>query len=104
METKTAEQQAIMYVYELDSFAKELGFTPNEGWMLKAAASDDKKHLEKHFYTTLSVKSIPDNLLQLFRLVKARLAITNPNSMEDVDSVKPGMEYLVAYNPNRPVR
>lgn len=100
----TIEQQANIYIYELNSFAKELGFSATEGWTLKATALEEKAYIEKHYYTTLSVKTLPDNLLKLFRLVKASIASTTPNVIVELDAVQPEMEYLVAFNPNRPIR
>lgn len=104
MKITTVEQQAMIYVYDLNNRARELGFKPDEGWLLRAVASSEKADIEKQYYPTVAVKAFPEKLAELFHLVKARLAPAKPGFVSELGSAMSEMEYLVAYNPQRPVR
>jgi len=104
MKITTVEQQAIVYVYDLDNKATELGFKPDEGWLLRAVAGAEKAAIEKQYYPTVSVKAFPEKLTELFGLVKTRLIRANPAFVSELGLTAPDMEYIVAYNPQRLVR
>lgn len=104
MKITTIEQQARMYVYDLDNRAQELGFKRDEGWSLRAVALEEKIAIEKQYYPTVSVKALSEKLAELFDLVKGKLEVSKPGFISDLGLTSPGMEYLVAYNPQRPVR
>jgi len=104
MKTTTVEQQARIYVYDLDNRAKELGFKPDENWSLRVVAAAEKAVIEKQYYPTVSVKAVPEKLAELFNLVKTKLALGKPGLVSELGLAAPDMEYLVAYNAQRPVR
>ena len=104
MKITTVEQQARVYVYDLDNKATELGFKPDENWSLRAVGTDEKAAIEKQFYPTVSVKAFPEKLAELFYLVKAKITQVKPGFVAELGSAQPDMEYIVAYNTQRPVR
>ncbi len=104
MKITTVEQQARVYVYDLDNKATELGFKPDEAWSLRAVATAEKAALEKQYYPTVSVKAFPEKLAELFYLVKGKIAQTKPGFIAELGSAQPDMEYIIAYNAQRPVR
>lgn len=104
MKITTVEQQAKMYVYDLDNRAKELGFKTDEAWSLKAVDTADKAAIEKQYYPTVSVKALPEKLVELFDLVKSKMGQPKPGVTDEAEQPQRGMEYLIAYNIQRPVR
>lgn len=104
MKITTVEQQARIYVYDLDNKATELGFKPEEGWSLRVVATEEKAVIEKQYYPTVSVKAFPEKLAELFYLVKAKISLAKPGFVADLGLAQPNMEYIVAYNTQRPVR
>ncbi len=99
--TKTVEQQASIYVYDLNNCAREFGFKSEEGWEIGLASDSEKKAIEKKYFPTVSVRALPEMLAELFHLVKKRLSQANSgNSMHSVN-VDLNFQYLVAYNSKR---
>lgn len=102
--TKTAIQQARIYIYELDNCAREFGFKADEGWKLNVLSDAEKVAIEKQYHPVISVKALPEALSELFNLVKDALSrvksnITNPMKPESLSARE--LQYLVAYNPKR---
>lgn len=102
--TKTITQEANIYVFDLDNCAREFGFKPEEGWELRIATSEERKDIEKRYYPTISLKTLPEILPPLFNLVKARLTQLKSGIINSLDGTSAGgtdLQYLVAYNPKR---
>ncbi|MDV6217847.1 hypothetical protein R1T15_25260 [Mucilaginibacter sp. L3T2-6] len=102
--TKTAIQQARIYIYELDNCAREFGFKADEGWKLNVLSDAEKVVVEKQYHPVISVKALPEVLSELFNLVKDALSQVKPNiinSMTPENLSMCGLQYLVAYNPKR---
>jgi len=107
MNNKTTEHQAKVYVYDLNNSASEFGFKPGEGWELRQVSDIEKKDLEKRYYPTVSVKVLPEILSELFKLVKERAEQLRTGFIHSIDNNNPpdqNLQYLVAYNLNRPLR
>ncbi|TWJ00923.1 hypothetical protein JN11_02186 [Mucilaginibacter frigoritolerans] len=107
VKNKTVAHQAMVYVYDLNNCASEFGFKADDGWELQVASEGKKKELEKQYYPTVSVKVLPEVLLEFFKLVKERLAQIKSgagNSGDHSNSVDKDLQYLVAYNPKMLLR
>jgi hypothetical protein len=107
VKNKTVAHQAMVYVYDLNNCASEFGFKADDGWELQIASEGKKKELEKQYYPTVSVKVLPEVLLEFFKLVKERLAQMKSGggtSLDNANSVDKDLQYLVAYNPKMPLR
>jgi hypothetical protein len=104
MKNTTVEQEARMYVYDLDNRATELGFKTDENWSIRAVGTAEKAVIEKQYYPTVSVKASPEKLVELFNLVKAKITYAKPGFAAELEMGQSDMEYLVAYNTQRPVR
>lgn len=103
MKNKTVEYQAMAYVYDLNNCAIEYGFKTDEGWELSLATALEKTALEKKYYPTVTIKALPETLLELVRRVKNKL-IAAKYDMErtfDADSNDVSLQYLIAFNPKR---
>ena len=103
MTNKTVEYQAMAYVYDLNNCAIEYGFKTDQGWELSLATALEKTALEKKYYPTVTIKALPETLLELVRLVKNKL-IAAKYDMErkfDPDINDVSLQYLIAFNPKR---
>ncbi len=100
--TKTVEQQASIYVYDLNNCAREFGFKSEEGWEIGLASDNEKTAIEKKYFPTISVRALPEILAELLHLVKNRLSQTNAGrSTHSVNGTDLNFQYLVAYNSKR---
>ena len=103
MKNETVEYQAMNYVYDLNNCAIEYGFKNDDVWELSLATALEKTALEKKYYPTVTVKALPETLLELVRLVKNKL-IAAKYDMErkfDTDTNNVSLQYLIAFNPKR---
>lgn len=104
MSDQTIEFQAKIYVYDLNNCAREFGFKPDEGWVVRAVNSQEKKTIEKLYFPTLSAKALPDMLAELLASIKFKLSqhLGELEKNLDVNAIRQqALQYLVAYSPAR---
>lgn len=104
MKNETVEYQAMAYVYDLNNCAIEYGFKTDEGWELNLATALEKTVLEKKYYPTVTVKALPETLLELVRLVKNKLTAAKydmERKFDTADINDVSLQYLIAFNPKR---
>jgi hypothetical protein len=104
MNNQTIEYQAKEYLFDLDNTARENGFKADEHWKVSLATAAEKKVIENKYNPTISTKVMPEVLSEMFRIVKATLsqALDNVENAIDAKSLaKSGLQYVIAYNPNR---
>jgi hypothetical protein len=103
MTKETMELKAKIYVYDLNNCARENGFKADETWEFSLATDTEKTVLEKKYYPTISAKVMPEFLSELVNLVKSKLTHATYNiDRAGTHNVKEsGLQYLIAYNPNR---
>lgn len=100
--TSNIEKQANMYVFELNSCAKEHWFKPAEGWELSLATDEERNAIEKKYKPTHATTGLPETLLQLHGLVKSRLVQSGFNNNSGmINNATTDLKYLIAYNPER---
>jgi len=102
---KAVEMQASIYVYDLNSTAREFGFKPDEGWELNVATQDEKIFIEKRYHPTIAAKVLPEILSEMFGLVKDKLIQVKSeirNNLQTGGTNNTELQYLVAFNPKRP--
>ena len=104
MKNETVEYQAMAYVYDLNNCAIEYGFKTDEGWELNLATALEKAALEKKYYPTVTIKALPETLLELVRLVKNKLIAAKydmERKFDTADNADVSLQYLIAFNPKR---
>ena len=107
MSDQTLEFEAREYVYDLENCSKEHGFKAEEGWELSLATTTERIAIEKKYFPTLSTKVAPEALLELLRLVKHKLVKIKygvGKTQGHDNSTDNQLEYLIAFNPDRPRR
>jgi hypothetical protein len=107
MREQTTELKAREYVYDLGNCAKENGFKADERWELSLTTAEEKTSIEKRYFPTVAIRVMPEVLGELFRLVKVKLAdikygLTKTREHESIAGEE--LQYLIAFNPNRPRR
>jgi hypothetical protein len=100
---ESMEMKAKIYVYDLNNCARENGFKPDETWEFSLATDVEKTVLEKKYFPTISAKVMPEFLSELVNLVKSKLlhATYNIDRAGTHNIKESGLQYLIAYNPNR---
>ena len=104
MKSETVEYQAMAYVYDLNNCAIEYGFKSDDVWELNLATAIEKAALEKKYYPTVTIKALPETLLELVRLVKNKLVAAKydmERKFDAVDNDKVSLQYLIAFNPKK---
>ena len=104
MTEQTIEFQARIYVYDLENCAREFGFKTNENWEVTLATAVEKTALEKKYFPALSLKVLPECLVELFGLIMLKLSQKiNSDTIPDVKSIRQQeLQYVVAYCSDRP--
>jgi hypothetical protein len=106
MNNQTPEYQAREYLFDLYNAANESGFKAGEHWKVSLATAAEKAAIEKKFYPVIANKVLPEILPELFHIVKATLSqLDNPEQRLDASGMKKDhLQYVIAYNPDRPRR
>ena len=107
MSSQTLEFEAREYVYDLENCGKEHGFKAEEGWELSLATLLERIAIEKRYSPTVSAKAAPEALPELLRLVKHKMVKTKYSSGKTHgydNSPNNELQYLIAFNPDRPRR
>ncbi len=105
MKEQSVESQTRMYMYDLMNTAKEFGFKGEDRWELTMVTDTERKKIQKDYYPTIAAKIIPEFLLQVFNLTKARLnqSFSKINEEDANRNVAVSeLNYIVAFNPKRP--
>lgn len=104
MNNQTPEYQAKEYLFDLNNTATENGFKADESWKVSLATAAEKAAIEKNYYPVIATRVVPEVLPGLYRIIKATLSQGLDNiesSMDAKTMIKNGLDYVVAYNPNR---
>lgn len=104
MAGQTVELQANMFLFDLSNSAKEHWFKTEEAWEVSLATDDERSAMEKKYYPTISVKVLPEQLAELFELIKEKLILAQSDQEKTWDTktiIKNQIQYLIAFNPKR---
>lgn len=104
MAAQTVDLQASMFLFDLGNSAKEHWFKTEETWEVSLATDDEKLAMEKKYFPTVSIKVLPEQLVELYGLVKKRSTIVHSdveNTLNTDTIIKNHLQYLIAFNPNR---
>ncbi len=104
MKEQSIENQTRMYLFDLMNTAKEHGFKADDTWELSLVTTSEMSKLERAYYPTITMKTLPETLLQMFYSIKTRLnqSLNKDEQMLDNRTVlSDELSYIVAYNPKR---
>ncbi|MDF3079340.1 MAG: hypothetical protein K0S09_3229 [Sphingobacteriaceae bacterium] len=95
------EQQANMYLFELNSCAREYWFKPDEGWELSLATNEERQAIERKYKPTHTTTGLPETLLQMHGMVKAQLVQPGFYNNSGLTVNTKELKCLIAFNPDR---
>ena len=103
MTEQTIEFQARVYVYDLQNCAREFGFKTDENWEITLASAHEKILLEKRYFPAVSLKTMPESLIELLRLIRLKLRqkINNDTTPDAKMIRQQELQYVVAYSTGR---
>lgn len=101
MDNQSAQNLAILFLFDLQNSAKEHWFKPGEIWELSIADTKEKAALEKGYHPVLSAAGPPKEIEEIYDLVEHQLYPEKKSAIrvkkyKDTDTI-----YIVAYNPIR---
>ncbi|MDB5007564.1 MAG: hypothetical protein JWQ84_261 [Mucilaginibacter sp.] len=105
MQEQAVENQTRIYLYDLMNEAKEHGFKNGDQWELSLVTDNEKTRIMKDYYPAVATKIFPEILLQVFQSVKSNLSQSLSKEEQQMDTksiLKDELNYIVAFNPNRP--
>lgn len=107
MSTKEIQYQIGLFLFQLNNTADESGFKSDEKWEIKLTNEIDMKKIVKDYKPAIATQ-IPKNIIvEVYQAVRAKL-----NQNEDMEVTlldkksieKLGLNWVVAFNSNRPIR
>jgi hypothetical protein len=102
MIAKSLEAQAREYVYDVKNCASEFGQNTVEGWEVSLVTDTGKTKIEKDYYPTVSANPAHETLVEMLKLVKAKLLLPLSKSEYDFDinsATHKDIRHLIAFNP-----
>ncbi|UOE50970.1 hypothetical protein MTO98_07755 [Mucilaginibacter sp. SMC90] len=103
MAEQTIEFQARIYVYDLQNCAREFGFKTDENWEVTLASAREKTLLEKQYFPAVSLKTMPDSLVELLGLIRLKLhQKINKETAPNAKMIRQQeLQYVVAFSAGR---
>ena len=107
MSTKEIQYQIGLFLFQLNNTSDESGFKTDEKWEIKLSNEIDMKKIVKDYKPAIATQ-IPTNMIvEVYQAIRAKL-----NQGEDMEVTlldkksieRLGLNYVVAYNANRPIR
>jgi hypothetical protein len=107
MNAKNIAYQIGLYLFELNNAADESGFNAKDSWELKLANEEEMKKIVKDFKPVVA-SQIPKGMqLEVFKTIKLKLKQNEDEEVAKLDDksvTRLALNYIVAYNVNRPIR
>ena len=107
MNAKNIAYEIGLFLFQLNNSANESGFTTKESWEVKITNEEEMKMIVKNFKPAVATQIPGKVILEIFNAIRTKL-----NQSEDVELAKLDdksfarleLNYVVAYNLNRPIR
>lgn len=107
MNAKNTAYEIGLFLFQLNNSANESGFSTKETWEVKITDEDEMKTIVKNFKPAVASLIPTKIVVEVYNAVKTKL--NQPEDLElakldDKSVAKLGLNYVVAYNLNRPIR
>jgi len=107
MNAKNIAYEIGLFLFQLNNSANESGFTTNETWEVKVTNEEEMKRIVKNYKPAVATQIPAKVILEIFNAIKTKL--TQPEDTElakldDKSFKRLELNYIVAYNSNRPIR
>jgi len=108
MTAKNIAYEIGLFLFQLNNSANESGFNTKETWEVKLTNEEEMKSLVKNFKPAVASELIPSKIaVEVFNAIKTKLQQPLDSEIEKLDDksiTRLGLNYIVAYNLNRPIR
>ena len=107
MNAKNIAYEIGLFLFQLNNSANESGFTTKESWEVKVTNEEEMKTIVKNYKPAVATQIPTKVILEVFNAIKTKL--NQPEDVElakldDKSFAKLELNYVVAYNLNRPIR
>ncbi len=107
MNAKNTAYEIGLFLFQLNNAANESGFNTKESWEVKITDEEEMKTIVKNFKPAVASQIPTKIVVEVYNAVKTKL--NQPEDLElakldDKSIAKLGLNYVVAYNINRPIR
>ncbi len=107
MNAKNIAYEIGLFLFQLNNSANESGFNTKETWEVKVTNEEEMKRIVKNFKPAVASQIPSKAIVEVFNAIKTKL-----NQPEDAEIAKLDdksvarleLNYIVAYNLNRPIR
>ena len=107
MNAKNIAYETGLFLFQLNNSANESGFNTKENWEVKLTNEEEMKRLVKNFKPAVATQIPTKAIVEVFNAVKTKLNQPEDAEVANLDDksiAKLELNYIVAYNLNRPIR
>ncbi|RZL46807.1 MAG: hypothetical protein EOP00_13855 [Pedobacter sp.] len=107
MSTKEIQYQIGLFLFQLNNTSDETGFKSDEKWDIKLTNEIDMKKIVKDYKPAIATQIPKAIIVEVYQSIRTKMkqgedmevALLDKKSIERSD-----LNYVVAYNANRPIR
>lgn len=107
MNSKTIAYEIGLFLFQLNNSANESGFNTKETWEVKLTNEEEMKRIIKNFKPAVATQIPYKVIVEVFNSIKMKLNQPEDTEVAKLDQksiVNLELNYIVAYNLNRPIR
>ena len=107
MNAKNIAYEIGLFLFQLNNSANESGFNTKETWEVKITNEEEMKTIVKNFKPSVATQIPPKAVVEVFNAIKTKLNQPEDaeiNKLDDKGIARLELNYIVAYNLNRPIR
>lgn len=107
MNAKNIAYEIGLFLFQLNNSANESGFNTKETWEVKMANEEEMHRIVKNYKPAVASQIPYKAVVEVFNAVKTKLNQPIDEELAKLDDksiAKSELNYIVAYNLNRPIR
>lgn len=107
MNTKEIQYQIGLFLFQLNNTSDESGFKSDEKWELKLANEVDMKKIVKDYKPAIATEISRAIIVEVYQAIRTKMKQSEDMEIALLDKKsidRLGLNYVVAYNVNRPIR
>jgi hypothetical protein len=107
MNAKNIAYEIGLFLFQLNNSANESGFSTKETWEVKLTNEEEMKTLVKNYKPAVATQIPTKAIVEVFSAVKTKLNQPQDEEITKLDDksvARLELNYIVAYNLNRPIR
>ena len=107
MNAKNIAYEIGLFLFQLNNSANESGFSTKETWEVKLMNEEEMTKTVKNYKPAVATQVPSKIIVEVFNAIKTKLQQPQDLEMEKLDDksfARLELNYIVAYNLNRPIR